>query len=193
MSTLKKLKKQSRPLKLNLGCGKSKIMGCINIDIEKSCKPDLIHDFTKKELPYKKNSINEVYFFHTIEHISKRLHREILQEIHRVLEPGGRVYISYPEFTKCVGNWITNHRGMRQFWEATIYGLQRYPSDYHVCIMDSQEFTQLLNEVGFTKVAHGPESKEDYNTIVSAVKSTSYVSYEELIARSTAELRIVKK
>lgn len=191
MRTLKKLKKQ-KPLSLNLGCGSAKISGCVNIDIEASCKPDLVHDFTKKQLPYPDNSVEEVYLFHTIEHISKRLHRPILQEIHRVLKINAPFWVSYPEFSKIIENWKTNKRGLRQFWEATIYGRQLYPSDYHVCIMDSFELKQLLSEVGFVQIVSESESTEDYNTVTTCLKGIPYITYEELIAKSTSEMKLVK-
>jgi hypothetical protein len=177
----------SQPLiKLNLGCGQSKIDGCVNIDVEESCKPDLVHDFTKKQLPYEDKSIEEVYLFHTIEHISKRYHASIFDEVFRVLRVGGLFYLSYPEFTKCVSNWLQNKYGKREFWEATIYGRQLYPSDFHVCILDPNELGLRLESSGFTKIVHKSEPREDYNTITACERGLHpYVKYEKVIADNT--------
>src|SRR5712672_3374648 len=119
--------------KLNLGAGKSSLPGYISLDVEASTRPNRVCDFTKERLPFDINTLNEVVLFHTIEHIEKKYHRFVLSEIHRVLKPDGVAIISYPEFGRCAQNWINNHRGQRDFWEHTIYGLQRYSSDFHVC------------------------------------------------------------
>ena len=179
-------------VRLNLGCGSNKIEGCINIDIEKSCKPDLVHDFTKNALPYDDKSVEEVYLFHTIEHISKRYHNAMFDEIFRVLRIGGKFYISYPEFTKCVSNWLENKYGKREFWEATIYGRQLYPSDFHVCILDPSGLAMRLEASGFMDIMHKPEPLEPYNTITVCTRGVHpYVKYEQLIA-DNSKVAIVK-
>lgn len=185
-------KKSKQPLKLNLGCGSNKIPGCVNIDAEKSCKPDLVLDFVRNPLPYQDNTVKEIFFFHTIEHIRKRFHRLIFNEMHRVLIPAGQLYVSYPNFEKCVKNWLDNKQGRREFWEATVYGLQRYKSDYHVCAMVPQELEQLLREVGFNNLHSVPELNEEYNYITLAYKCQPYKQYEEMIAKDNAEIVINK-
>jgi predicted SAM-dependent methyltransferase len=177
---------------LNLGCGSAKIDGCINIDSEISCKPDLVLDFTSKPLPFEANSVKQVYFFHTIEHITKRLHRAILSEIHRVLEMNGNFYVSYPEFIKCAENWKANKGGLKPFWEATIFGRQLYASDYHVALMDSFELEGLLREIGFTHIRSVPEEGEEFNTITACRKGEPYIPYERLIASDMTSM-ILKK
>jgi predicted SAM-dependent methyltransferase len=170
-------------LRLNLGCGNAKIQDCINIDVEEGVKPDLVHDFCRKELPYETNSVGEVYLFHTIEHIQKIYHRELFLEVNRVLRDGGLFYLSFPEFTKCVKNWASNFRGKRDFWEHTIYGLQRYKSDFHVCIIDSLALKGVLEECGFHGIEYKSEPNEEWNTVFKATKSIPYISYEELVMR----------
>lgn len=170
-------------LNLNLGCGREKIEGCINIDCEESCKPDLVHDFTKAPLPYEDESVDEVYMFHVIEHIRKPFHPYIFREIARVLKKDGVFYLSFPEFTKCVDRWRQNYKGDRKFWEATIFGRQMYPSDYHICIMDVTEVTQVLFECGFEHITARPEPvPNEFNTVMKSIKlAKPYKNYEELV------------
>lgn len=178
------------PIKLNLGCGSNKIDGFINIDSEESCKPDLVVDFLKKPLPFERGSISEVVLFHTIEHISKRLHRVLLTNIWNLLEPGGLLIISYPEFLKCVENWKTNYKGKKEFWEATIFGRQLYPSDTHVALMCTEDFTILLESVGFRIVKASPEPLELYNTVVVARKFIKPITYEEAVQQVTDSIEL---
>lgn len=177
-------------VKLNLGCGANKIKGFINIDTEKSVKPDLKIDFINDGLPFNTKSVDEVVLFHTIEHIQKRLHRQIFDEISRVLKVDTKLYISYPEFWKCALNWKNNYQGQREFWENTIYGRQSYPSDFHVCIIDPHELSLLLQSCGFKHIQHTPELIEKHNTITVGTRSTKkYITYEQLLAQDKVKIR----
>jgi len=98
-----------KPLKLNLGCGSNKLPDYVNIDGEASCKPDVLHNILEK-FPYKAGAAEEIVMFHCIEHIHRSLHPKLLIEIWRLLQPGGSLIISYPEFLKAVENWKTNYK-----------------------------------------------------------------------------------
>lgn len=164
--------------RLNIGCGRNKINGCINLDIEPSVEPDIIHDF-RTRLPFESDSMLEVYMFHVIEHIEEKHHEFILENIWNVLKPGGKVYISYPEFTACATNYIQNYRGDRNFWKHTLYGRQMYKGDYHIALMDSTQFTFLLRQIGFTNVQSTPEKNEPWNSVVKAIKGEKVPTYED--------------
>lgn len=166
--------------KLNLGCGRSKIAGYINVDNEKSTEPDVIADFTST-LPFEDASQDEVLLFHTIEHIQKRYHGQVFAEIRRVLAEDGIFMCSFPEFKHIAKNWLDNVGGQRDFWEATIFGRQIYPSDHHVCAVDSMELAALLEQVGFRDIIVRMEPGHNYNTIVKCTKGTPFMTYEELV------------
>jgi predicted SAM-dependent methyltransferase len=175
--------------KLNLGCGSNKLPGYINIDVEPSCNPDIVFDFVNKKLPYGDDSIDEIVFFHCIEHINKNLHQRLLTDLWRVLKFGGELYISYPEFTKCYENWKSNHRGQKKFWEATIFGRQAYPSDFHVCIMHTPDFEKLLTNVGFKNILSTPEAAELHNTVINCQKKSKPTGYEDVLRTDMEKTR----
>ena len=168
-----KPKNQPDLIKLNLGCGANKIPGYINIDMEKSLKPDLHLNFVYQRLPFKDGTVDEVILFHTIEHIQKRFHQKVLSEVRRVLKLGARVIITYPQFDKCYERWKSNFKGERQYWEATMFGRQAFPSDFHVCIMMPRELEQSMVAVGYDKIIHRPEPHlyGAFNTITVGHKS----------------------
>ena len=167
-------------MKLNLGCGKEKLEGYVNVDCNAALEPDLTCDFAKDGLPYANGSVEQVVLFHCIEHLQKRFHLQIFLEIRRVLKENGTLIVSYPEFSKCAENWRTNYRGKRDFWEATIFGRQSSPSDFHVCIMDSTEFSYTLKSAGYRILHCISEVNEPYNTIVKAVPDVLQTYSEEV-------------
>lgn len=172
---------QQRNLILNLGSGSNKIKGSINIDIEDSCKPDLVCDF-RHILPFPNDFVDKIQFFHVIEHIESKFHEGMLNEFWRVLKPGGQLYISYPEFVAVAKNYINNERGLKEFWKNTIYGRQLYKSDYHVSLMDSRDFFILLDNCGFKNIVITEESKEEkFNSICYATKGGKKFTYEDSV------------
>lgn len=180
-------------LRLNLGCGDNKIKGFINIDVEPSVKPDIVCNFISNKLPYKTGSVDEVVLFHTIEHIPKRNQFGILQEVWRVLKPGATFMVSYPEFLTCVKYWRTNHRGLKDFWEKTIFGRQLFPSDYHVALMHTPDFKHLLEDVGFTAIVATPEMFEKQNTVLICKKGERPPKYIDLLRNHMEQFKLVKE
>lgn len=179
-------------VQLNLGCGRNKIPGYINIDTEESTSPDFVFDFSQKTLPYDAESVDKIVMFHCIEHIQKGKHLQILKGFSKVLKPGGELILSYPDFWKCANNWKENKRGLRDFWHATLFGRQLYPADYHVCAMDPSELRQMLETVGFERVTSVAEYPEEHNTITRAFKSgdPEIQDYEGLVADHHEPVRI---
>lgn len=174
-------------LKYNIGCGRNKWTGFINVDIEKSLEPDLVLDISKDPLPCEDGTVDEIWMFHTIEHISKNSWPRILIEFNRALKQYGRLNLAYPEFTKCVENWRDNKYGDRDYWEATLYGRQLYKGDYHVAIADTEQLTGMLNEYGFGAVKTAPEAEpNEYYTVLSCQKIFAVVTREFLIGKAVA-------
>ncbi len=169
-------------LTLNLACGDNKIPGCVNIDAFPGCKPDLVADITKK-LPYDDEVVDKIYLFHAIEHIPEALHEQVLTEFYRILKPGGILVMSYPEFRVCAHYWAINHRGLKDFWKATIYGRQAHPGDFHVTLMDTPAFVDRLKVYGFEVFETRAESGEEYNSVVKARKGRPLMTYEDVLRR----------
>lgn len=170
-------------MKLNIGCGETKLDGFINIDLEESVKPDLVLDLRKQPFPYEKDSVELIQCIHNLEHIELKYWPTILSEFFRVLKPEGKLYLAYPEFEICAKNFIENHLGMREFWRATLYGRQLYPGDYHVVPMRTAEVLTYLEEAGFHEFNYGPEPRELYNTFIIAHKGKLFDTKEDVLKR----------
>ena len=77
-------------IKLNLGSGEKKLGGYINIDIDPGCNPDVFFDLSKNALPFHDNSVDEIRAFDFLEHIPLGKTIFVVDEIWRVLKPGGK-------------------------------------------------------------------------------------------------------
>jgi predicted SAM-dependent methyltransferase len=75
-------------MKLNLGSNKKKLEGYVNIDIDPAHKPDLVCDVTQG-LPFDDSTIDEVRAFDFLEHIPLGQTMAVINDIWRVLKPGG--------------------------------------------------------------------------------------------------------
>jgi len=73
---------------INLGCGNRHIEDFVNIDFDSACQPDLLCDVTEG-LPIDDNSVDVVRAFDFLEHIPLGKTIFVIDEIWRVLKPGG--------------------------------------------------------------------------------------------------------
>lgn len=166
-------------MKLNLGSGLSKLEGFINIDIDPSLDPDEVKDF-RQGLSQKAESVDEVVLYHTLEHLPKLCWNGVFGEIYRVLVPQGKFYISFPEWSECVKRYQDNYQGIKDFWEATLYGRQFSPSDFHVAICERNLIKRTLIQCGFAIDYCGPEPDRDYNSLLKCHKEIR-TTYEETV------------
>ena len=85
---------------LNLGCGKRRIEGAINIDIDPDSLADVQMNAEHTPWIWNDYSINEIYMFHFLEHTKEP--NKILAECFRVLVKGGILHITVPH-SSCAG------------------------------------------------------------------------------------------
>ena len=82
------------PLSLSFGCGLKKIPQTIGMDIQPLSGVDIVADGFGSHLPFRSETFSEVQCIHVLEHAQNLV--EVMEEIHRVLQPGGRVHIVAP-------------------------------------------------------------------------------------------------
>ena len=84
-------------MKLNLGCGRSKIKGYVNIDISKEVKPDKVWDLEKVPSPFKDNSVDEILAYHVLEHIHNFI--PLMHDFWRISKNGAVIKIKTPFYS----------------------------------------------------------------------------------------------
>jgi SAM-dependent methyltransferase len=85
------------PKGLNLGCGRRKLAGCLNVDVRAEVEPDLVLDLDHRPYALPRNHFAQVYAHDVVEHLADV--RAFMEEVHEILEPGGIIEITMPHFS----------------------------------------------------------------------------------------------
>ncbi len=119
------------PLKLNLGCGYSKLDGYVNVDKFAAAEPDLLADLEVLPWPFPDSSATHVEMSHVLEHMGQESAKFLLliQELWRVCAPHATVTIRVPHPRH--DNFLGDPTHVRPIIPATL-----------------QVFDQLLNRAG---------------------------------------------
>jgi len=74
-------------LKLNLGCGRKKLDGYVNIDKYPTFGPDLVWDLEQAPYPFEANSITAIAAYHVLEHLGQAtdVFLAVIKELHRIM------------------------------------------------------------------------------------------------------------
>jgi len=84
------------PLKIDLACGKKKVVGCLGFDRVHLPGVDVVCDLDRG-IPLADNCVDEAFCCWFYEHCQDVV--KLTEEIHRVLKPGGRLVIKVPYYT----------------------------------------------------------------------------------------------
>jgi ubiquinone/menaquinone biosynthesis C-methylase UbiE len=121
---------QPEPIIIELGCGPQKIAGAIGIDRISLAGVDIVADLEQGLSFLPDNSVDEVHSRHFIEHVDS--FEKLMREVHRVLKPNGKHFVTVPHFSNPYFYSDSTHR--------RFFGL--YSFDYF-----SQPETQLRRKV----------------------------------------------
>jgi predicted SAM-dependent methyltransferase len=82
---------------LDVGCGINKYPGAVGIDRIEGTAADVIVDVDHFPYPFRDAMFDHVRAVHVIEHVADVI--RTIEEFHRLLRPGGTVYIATPHYT----------------------------------------------------------------------------------------------
>lgn len=83
-------------LQLDLACGRRKKPGFIGVDISPETDADVVCDLRRRPWPWRDGSVVEVYCGHFFEHLTGPERIAFMEELWRVLAPGGTATIVTP-------------------------------------------------------------------------------------------------
>ena len=140
-------------LKLHLGCGRKYIPGFVHVDALQYHHVDYCQQVDELD-NFPNASASLIYACHVLEHFSRWEYKNVLKEWLRVLEPGGLLRLSVPNFAACAKLYYEEglQSGLTGLVGLVIGG-QRDKYDFHRMIFDEQLLSNSLLEVGFTSVS----------------------------------------
>lgn len=81
---------------LHIGSGKKTLKGAMTIDILDLPGVDVVHDLDSLPWPFADNTFDLIFAHSVFEHLDKQI--AIMEEMSRILKPGGRLVIAVPHF-----------------------------------------------------------------------------------------------
>ena len=83
---------------INIGCGQTRIPGSIGVDrVLIPGYVDVVHDLNRIPYPLADDFADEIHFYHVLEHLDDPVQK--LEELHRILKPGGVLHMRVPHFS----------------------------------------------------------------------------------------------
>jgi SAM-dependent methyltransferase len=81
-------------MKLNLGCGPSKMDGFVNVDRLESVHPDVVCNLDVVPWPFSDASVDHIFSSNAFEHLNDTI--QTMEECYRILKPGGTMDVIVP-------------------------------------------------------------------------------------------------
>lgn len=85
-------------MKFNMGSGRRKLPGYVNVDAAPESEPDEVWDLEQTPWPWPDNCADEVRFIHSLEHMGgdPKVFLAMMVELYRICAPGAEVVIRVP-------------------------------------------------------------------------------------------------
>lgn len=136
---------------LHIGCGPINSPGYINIDARKFPH---VHVVTKKitSLPLFPSGVADlIYMCHVLEHVTRGQVSAVLNEMRRLLKPGGVLRLSVPDFDRIVDIYGTTGGDLKAIF-GPLMGGQDYDYNFHHVAFNSRFLSDLLLASGYREV-----------------------------------------
>lgn len=83
-------------IRLDIGCGEHKNKGFVGMDKRKLPGVDIVHDLEKFPYPIPSDCCLMIVGSHIVEHIKPWLMLDFMNELWRIMKPGGQLVFSHP-------------------------------------------------------------------------------------------------
>lgn len=137
------------PLKLNLGCGRMRARGFVNIDLPNDGKintrSDWPMDLAQDPWPWGPESVDRIESYHMIEHVSRADGEKIIRECFRVMKSGAEIVLECPDLLAACALIVPGNPSRIQH----IYGNQKDAGQFHKWGYSRETLPALLGKVGF--------------------------------------------
>lgn len=137
-------------IQLNLGAGKTRFPGFINIDSGNF--PDIKYKDVA-DLPFDNNSVDVIYASHLINYFDNYEIIPILKHWKNKLKKYGKLYLAVPDFKEISFSYVYDNYETKEFIGPVcgrIKSNDKYL--YHKSIYDYRSLTHLLDSISFKKI-----------------------------------------
>lgn len=107
---------------LDVGCGINKLAGAIGIDRNPRTRADVLCDLDHFPYPFRDSSFQRLQAIHVIEHLSDVIRS--MEEFHRLVSPGGTVFLATPHYTDFSSFCDPTHR-----WHLNSFSFRYFGQD----------------------------------------------------------------
>lgn len=107
---------------LDVGCGINKFAGAIGIDRNPRSRADVLAELDHFPYPFRESSFDALRAIHVIEHVADVV--GTIEEFHRLVRPGGLIYISTPHYTDFSSFCDPTHR-----WHLNSFSFRYFGDD----------------------------------------------------------------
>lgn len=111
------------------------------------------------DLPYEDETVDLIYASHVLEYFDREGAIEVLKEWYSVLKPGGKIYLSVPDFSVMARMYECEEIPLHRFI-GPLYGKMQMGKEtiYHKMVYDYSSLGELLRFTGFNKLdLYNPE------------------------------------
>src|SRR5678809_929411 len=107
---------------LDVGCGINKKAGAVGVDRNPASRADVIADLDRFPYPFRDSAFDGLQAVHVIEHVGDVI--RTMEEFHRLVRPGGEVFVVTPHYTDFSSFCDPTHR-----WHLNSFSLRYFGED----------------------------------------------------------------
>lgn len=108
---------------LDVGCGVNKQPGALGIDRNRNTSADVVCDLDRRFYPFRDSTFDEARAIHVVEHVADVI--AFIEELHRVVRPGGRIIVVTPHYTDFSSFCDPTHR-----WHLNSFSFRYFGEDH---------------------------------------------------------------
>lgn len=127
---------------LNLGCGRKRLAGALNLDFRPSAAADMVHDLDSIPWPLPDNQFETVVMQDSLEHLRDVV--AVMEEVHRVCINGALVRIATPHFSS--SNSFTDPTHLHHFG---YFSFDYFTGDHEFDFYTGRRFRRRKVEIVF--------------------------------------------
>ena len=169
------------PINLNLGSWNTRIDGYTNVDLGEDRDTDIVADAFDLSF-IQSGTVDAIRASNILEHAPHVQTLDILKEWHRVLVPGGKLWLSVPDFEVVIKNYAKH--GLNDYLINLLYGEQNGKYAYHYISFTWPNLRELLDKAGFQsaeRILELPYGVKDASRLVDTITGESVAINVEVI------------